>query len=139
MDTHIKARRRKSSCGELGAGNTKYLLHFFRFSGPTRDFLSPFLLRRIGTYSIIITVRDRETRAEPSNRDRHGEMRSCMRCQGGVERGREMFAQVSNCCDGMMCFDDETACRMVTFEKTRASFVTVCKLQAFFLSFFDEV
>jgi hypothetical protein len=29
-----------------------------------------------------------------------------------------MFAQVSNC-DGMMCFDDETACRMVTFENKR--------------------
>lgn len=28
-----------------------------------------------------------------------------------------MFAQVSNC-DGMMCFDDETAWRMVTFEKS---------------------
>ena len=41
-----------------------------------------------------------------------------------------MFAQVSNC-DGMMCFDDETACRMVTFEKKKNIFVTVCRTTSF--------
>jgi hypothetical protein len=42
-----------------------------------------------------------------------------------------MFAQVSNC-DGMRCFDDETACRMVTFEKKENIFVTVCKTTSYF-------
>jgi hypothetical protein len=51
--------------------------------------------------------------------------------QGAWRGGGEMFAQVSNC-DGMRCFDDETACRMVTFEKKENIFVTVCKTTSYF-------
>ena len=40
--------------------------------------------------------------------------------------------------DGMMCFDDETTCQMVTLVR-EGTFVTVCELQAFFFSMMNVI
>jgi hypothetical protein len=52
------------------------------------------------------STEDRETRAEPINRDRHDGLRSCQ----GVWRGG-IFAQVSDCDGNTGMLDDETTCR----------------------------
>lgn len=94
----------KSSGGELGAEHEIPLTYLF---SRTSDF-SAFSCEG-STHSIIT---DRETRAEPSNRDRHDGIRSC---QGARRGGKCLLRSRNVMLDGMMCFDDETTCRMVTF------------------------
>jgi hypothetical protein len=122
--THIEACRKTAHVESL-VRNTNYLLHFSSISVGER-FFSAFSCEG-STYSIIT---DRETRAEPSNRDRHDGMRSC---QGARRGGGNVCSGLENVMiDGMMCFDDETTCRMVTFGIDGIC-NSLLKLQAFLL------
>jgi hypothetical protein len=127
VSAHTRTRTSRRAAKELmwRAGfETKYLLHICLVE---RAIFQPSPYEG-STYSI---TTDRETRAEPSNRDRH--RRNEVLPRGAEEGGKCLLRSRNNVMlDGMMCFDDETTCRMVTFGIDGIC-NSLLKLQAFLL------